>query len=478
MRSLPILGLLVTALIATATETPLVINALGGNMYGVIDPGTGAVTIYEVDGQNLNRFGSTNFRTDLEELRDKPYQEREGVVYSYLRVGSTSFLPMPSQVLEKFPNKPTATETAAGLESYQRRAVKAEDAFWKKPAAYDGVVRGAFSRSVLMLAIPSLHAVMVYEVQDRNRGPQLKAYRNYGPDLMIPQVMGSVPLPQDILDRLPKDIRDERLAALTEQIKKAGEKAGELTLAASDPYVVATSTDRFLMIDPANKHIVTYEWNGGNIKFVGSRNTEIDLMIPTAFNSNPAPQAAFEQFAVRYRKELANYQFPLDVDNLTVLATQTAPVSEKINKLQHTANANGDVIFNYMDLRKLFVYRVMGNGNNLEMVSMRDYTVDVGLAILADKFNNLTRGTRALQETSALSGKGQNDTAMLSLRYALKVAPSLVAQVEKDSRLKVLQKHADWATLIAEAKTKAQEEETQRQERMRLVEELKKKKRG
>jgi hypothetical protein len=461
-----------TAVSALALETPLVMEAQGeAGLTAVVEPAAGTMTIYSVEGQTLTRYGSANFVSDMQQLRGLYRAQQEKNLFSALRIGSTNFKPAAADFLNAFPNKPTDLEKANNLESLQARAWKAEHEFWALPKPYDGVVRGAFGRGAVMLVIPCVHAVMFYECTDRTR-PTLKAWRNYGPELMVPQAWESTPLPENLVKMLPEDIQQQFTKSLAERLKNAGQKGGALTLAESDPWVCATSNDRFLMVDANNKHVVTYEWGGGNAKLVGSRNMEVDMMIPTGASTQPSATRAFADFGIRYKNLLVEYQFPLDMDNLIAfvqVVTAKRTNTAKVSPLQAISTA-GDVILNFVDQRKLFVYRVMGQGNKLEFVAMRDYTIDVGLSLLADRLMANKRGHDALQEV--ISQVKNEEIAFLTLKYALSEAPALVEKVENDSKLKPLHKNIDWQATIDDAKKRAAEEVAERNERIKKVEEM------
>lgn len=467
--------LLLASLPLRATETPLVIY--GGGIGGIIEPGTGTITLFEVTGQILNRYGSANFLTDLRALRDRPYDERGGVTYTMLQVGAGNFLPTPAEVLSVLPDTQTPEEKANNIGSFRNRAIKAEADFWAKPLEYDGVVRGAFSKDALFLGIPSMHALLVYEITDRNKGPVFKSWRNVGPDLLIPQVWKSIPTPQEIYNQLPEEDRKLREKELQEAFKKAGDKAGALTLQACDWWITSAG-DRFMLVDFANKHLVTYLYNGNKVSLAGVRNIEIDQIIPTGMSTKPTPNQTIVAFQGAHRKELQDFQFVLDRDNLAALISQNNTTNAgKVSPIQAVASG-GDVILNFTELHKVFVYRILGQGNNLELVAVRDNTVDIGLDLLANLMSAQVRGAESYQGAIRLLAQRMESAAMMMLKYALKEAPALGAKAEKDQKLEGLRKHADWQAVIDDAKKRATEEEEKRKERARLVEEMKKKRQG
>lgn len=473
MRTAAVLAVLfLAALPMCATETPLVISG-GGGLFASIEPGVGTITLYGLDGQLVTRYsGSTNFITDLRALRDRAWDEQNGEVFSVLRVGSPNFLPTPVELMLKFPNKQTLDEKEANIPPLQARALKAEQEFWAKPPEYDGVVRGAFNGSILFLGIPSLHALLIYEVHDRNKGPEFKAWRNVGPDLMVPQMIASTPTPVEIFKALPEEDRKARDKELEDAFKKAGDKAGSLTLQACDWWLTAFG-DRFLLVDLANRHLVTYLYEGKKLKLASVRNYDIDLLIPTGLSTTPNPQKAIDQFGALNKQQIDDYKFVLDRENLSALIAQSSITNAaKISPVQISAQG-GDVILNFTELHKLFVYRILGQGNSLELVAVRDGTVDIGLQLLADRLNARVRASDAVTTAGKQIALGQVGPTMMTLQYALKEDATQWTKVEKDLKFQALRKRPEWEPMIEDAKKRAAEEDLKRAERAKMVEEMK-----
>ena len=187
-----------------ALETSMVLrqggSQNGGNgLYVVVEPGIGTITLYSVEGTNLTKHGSANFIQDMNFDSQYVIGERGDSVYTALRTGSANCKPSVDELLSMLPSKPTAAELEKGLKSYQERARQAEDLFWKEDHAYDGVVRGALGATSLMLCIPCKRAILVYDIQKQDLGPQLAAWRNFAAELYVPQVLASSPTPTELL---------------------------------------------------------------------------------------------------------------------------------------------------------------------------------------------------------------------------------------------------------------------------------------
>ncbi len=462
----------VSATALHALETPLVLKSGGqGGNYAVIEPGTGNVTLYAVEGNTLTKNGSANYLADLSFLEQRPYDERGGIVYSTLRVGDKNCKPTMGDFLASpaFPSKPTAREQAAGLKSYQARAIEAENEFWAKDHVFDGIVRGAYSATVLFLCVPCKHAILLYDCQDRNKGPVLVGWRNYGVELMIPQVFASTPIPSEILAKLPVEVKDDQKKALEEAMKALAEGGGAIQLQPSDPWVSAGGGDRFVMVDAPNKHIMTYEYKGKGWEVKSVRNLEVDMMIPTALNSAPDEQRNFSDYIQSRKAQLAAYGIIPDLPYFKALVGQKQVDSGKVSDVQATGNAD-DIVIDYVKLHKLYVYRLLGANNSLELVSMRDYTLDVGLALQDVEFRADVDAANAWNDAKGSFQKHDNKVGLLSVMLALKRNPCLYKTIEKDPVHKDLKKLPEWQPLLdeaikaCEAKTKEMEERKKRAE--------------
>ena len=466
---------------AAALENSLVMRSpgQGGGLYAVVSPNTGTVTLYGLEGQSTMRYGSANFLADLAYVEGVPAGKQGTITYSALRLSAPNFLPSPGELLRTvaFPEKPTAKEEAAGLKGLRWRAIEAEDAFWAEVKQYDGVVRGAMGTQYLLLCVPIKHAILCYDCQDRNKGPQLASYRNYGVDLMIPQTYASDPAPQAILSALPPEIKDEQKKTLEESLAALVDSGGALKLEPSDPWIASGSGDRWVLVDSPNNHIVTYEYQGKNWMMKSSRNTQVEHLIPTSWRSGPDEQAQYSEYVKSRKKLLDNAGIIPDLAYFKKLVDQKQVASSKTSDIQ--ANIVGDdLMLDFVKKRKLFAYRLNGANNGLELLSVRDYTLDVGLALQDVEFRAETESINAWDAAKRLLAKSDNESAWMAAQFAMRLDPCLHKKIEKDAGAKPLKKFPDWQSVLDDAIKRCQEKEKQLEERRKAAEDARKVKKG
>jgi hypothetical protein len=372
-------------------------------------------------------------------------------------------------MLALLPAKPTADEEKNNLKPYQTRARLAEDEFWSKDHPYDGVVRGAMASTTIMLVIPAKHALLLYDVSNQDKGPQLTSFRNYGAELYVPTGLTTTPSPQDIKSKLPSDIQGEYEKATKAMI----EKGGALQLKPSDPWVAAGAGERYAIVDPANNRIMSYEWTGKLLQVQSVRNTELDLLIPTALNSTPNEEDALKKYVQSRKARLKEIRIELDPASIKALVSQRAVANAKASTFQASISAD-DVVLDYTDLHKLFVYRLQGANNQLELVAMRDYTLDVGLELQDAEFRNQDYAREIFEDMKAHVAGHNLELAMLAMKFTLKLNPFLYKEIEKSPSSKELKKHPDWQATLDAAMKAAEKIEADREERRKKSEEAKK----
>jgi len=472
MKRLVLVALFLSAWLP-AQETPLVITQPNGNYVAVINPSAGIVTVYAVDGNILTSKSSVNFLLEFELYQKVLIGKRGEQWFSALETGSTNNLPTTADLLASraFPAEPTAAEAAAGTLAYRKRAYNTEAEFWGKDLPYDGVVRGAFAARTLMLAIPCRHVLMLYEIVSETL--ELRAWRNYGGELYVPQVYNSIPTPQELIAQLPADIVAERRKEIQLQMESLGPAAGNtLPLQISDVWVGAGGEDRYAVFDAANKHIMSYEWNGKALQLRSVRNMEVDLLIPSSFRSAPDQQALFEQLRKdRVRGQwLADNGYVLDMIELKSLAdSKKASGGGKISPVQANMEKE-DVIINFSDQRKVFVYRLIGAGNNLELISSRDDTLDLGVAVLDSLRMEQAYAVKQLAALKDQCNQHNTPLAMLTLRTMLKLDPRLYKEVEKTPQIqRELKKEEEYPKIIEEAIKAAQAEQAAKELRIKAA---------
>ena len=477
MKAIFLPALMLLSSWAAALDNSLVMRRPGAQtsgIYAVVSPSTGNVTLYSLEGNQTTRYGSANFLADLQMLENIPGATLDGTVYSTLRLSHSLSQPNPRDLINSvaFPDKPTAKESAAGLKSLRARVVEAENAFWDKIKPYDGVVRGAMGNQYLLLCVPVKHALLAYDCQDRDKGPQLVSYRNYGIDLMIPQVLNSDPAPQALLAALPADIKAEQKATLEKAMRELAD-GGTIALQPSDPWIATGTLDRWVLVDPPNNHICTYEYMGKNWRLTSSRNLEVDHLVPTAFHSAPSEKAAFEEYVKTRAKQLNAAGIVADIAYFKALVDQKQVANAKTSDIQADL-VNDDLILDFVKLRKIYAYRINGANNGLEFLSMRDYTLDVGLALQDVEFRSVVEAGRAWDAAKKFLGKHDFPLAMSSVLYALKCDPSIYKIIDKDSASKPLKKLPEWQPALDEAIKSTEEQTKQKEARLKAAEEARK----
>ncbi len=478
MKAIFLPALMLLSSWATALENSLVMRRPGSQtsgVYAVVSPSTGNVTLYSLEGNLTTRYGSANFLADLQKVESYPALEREGVTYSLLRLSHQLSEPMPDVLINSpaFPDKPTAKEAAAGLKSLRARVIEAENTFWETVKPYDGVVRGAMGNQYLLLCVPGKHALLAYDCQDRDKGPVFVSYRNYGIDLMIPQVLNSVPAPQALMSALPADIKAEQKDAIEKAMKELAEGGGTIALQPSDPWIATGTLDRWVLVDPPNKHICTYEYFGKKWKLTSSRNLDVDHLIPSSFSSAPNEQVQFTEYVKSRAKLLAAAGIVADMAYFKALVDQKQVASAKTSEIQADL-VNDDLMLDFVKLRKIYAYRLNGANNGLEFLSMRDYTLDVGLALQDVEFRAAGEAVEAWEGAKKFLTKHLYVSAMRAVIYALRMDPSIYKKIDKDSSTKPLKKLPEWQPALDEAIKKAEEQASQRDERIKAAEEARK----
>jgi len=135
-----------------------------------------------------------------------------------------------------------------------------------------------------------------------------------------------------------------------------------------------------------------------------------------------------------------------------------------------------DLVLDFIKLRKIFAYRLNGANNGLELLSMRDYTLDVGLALQDVEFRAAVDAINAWNLAKKFLAKKDDDSAWLAVKYALSLDPSIYKVIEKDNGSKSLKKLPDWQATLDDAIKRAQEQEKNLEERRKAAEDERKRK--
>ena len=432
----------------SALETPLVLPA--GPNAGIIDPGLGTVTTVEFTDAGSIRKGFANFLFDLDQLEKRlpPGGDRVDDLFTYLRTGTKNIIPTAAEFLELYPKVATKTQAEAGQKDLRSQVREAEKSWWATPQKYDGIVRGAFNGEYLMLAFPAKRVVLFY----KNTGKETVEFygsHNYSPMLYVQTAWKSNPDPAQLAKNLNLD-EDEKKAL--EGALAARADGGAPAAAKSDLWCTIAG-GAFVIVDSANNKIWSYDIKGANIEVTSVRSLAVDLLIP-GFNTAPGDQIAVDTFAKLYGKDIA----ALGVDRLDLpyikafVNANRIGDSAKAGALQ--ANAAGDaVLLNFTAQNKLLSYQYRG-GAGLELKSIRDSTVDQGLALFARAMQEKNLARISLNEAS--KSTKQIGSCLRLTTYALSLDPTLHAEADKNSSLKNALK-ADWDMLMADA-VKAEEE--------------------
>jgi len=337
-----------------ALETPLTITGPNGRVV-MIDPALGSITCYEVTQSSSNRVGlgkaSGNFVADAEMRLKYCPTEREGVPIQALRTGSLNNKPGYGNILgPKSPllaDKPTTKELAAGKAALTERVWQAETAFWKTNPTYDGTVRVALAGQYLAIALPSLHTLMIYQLE--SDVATLIAWHNWGPELFV-QTGYNTPNPIEELNRLPPAQKKQALAALgVEDDSKPdgaapappapGAGAAEPPTPKSDVWIGAVSNDSFVLVDLPNQRAMLYQIRGKDLCLSSVRNLAFDLILPGlyegAVKSDPAGERMLEAFVKSRKTQLEQFGLDADLDNVTLLVGQRQGKAAKASPRLH-----------------------------------------------------------------------------------------------------------------------------------------------
>jgi hypothetical protein len=469
---------------AAAMETPLVVFSENqAQTFVTVSPAQGTVTLYTAEDQQLVRKGAANFHADLERRAQWVIEERNGAPWSFLRTGSYARTgqcgnqPTPVEVMTgiakgyPYPKE----EREAGEKPPLERMLALQDAFWKELPAYDGVVRAALSREYLMLAIPARQTLMFYRLEGTEF--KLVGWRNYGPDLLIPQALRSDPLPQQMLQQMvmPPDKRTE--------VEKTLAGSGRLPAAMpkSDLWVAAMPNDSFIAVDVLNQRVMAYQITGKNIELRSARNLAIDLQLPDllgeSLGTTPRERDLIGAAARDRNREAIAKQFGIviDRDHVVTLAGQSRLPTAGV-KLQ-AAVSSERVVIDFAEQRKLVELDFRGQ-TQLRLISVRSYVVDAGIAVLEEMFQNVIDGHQIYEYAKSQATRKITGAAMANLKLALQLNPFLVKDAQARAELIELKKHPDWQSTIDTALKAVEELRKKAEERERMIQDKKKERAG
>ena len=486
-----VIALVLCAGTVAALETPLTLIA--GNRVVVIDPTFGAISLYEVSQSKTDRMSGmrqpqANFISELESRLKSYIDEQEGLPIQTLRVGQNTKPAYGEMFLKMLPQKPTANEAMAGKKALAWRVRLAEDAFWKGDLAYDGVVRASLSTSgrYLLLGIPSLHMLMLYQVDGESI--RLAGLRNYGPELYMTGLNtspGPQQLLQEVLRIIPKDREEEARRSLGIEVE--GPAAGgppdlaAVALAAEEPptptsdlWIGPSNLDTFLVIDTVNTRAMLYQAEG--LSLVALRDLKVDLVVPGlvggSLKSAPAGEALIQNFLAQRKEYIAKYSLPTQREEILLLIGQRKPKG-KPSTFEALSDQGGLAMVNFVD-RHVFLTLESVGGSALNLAAARDYTLDIAITMLDQMIQDRVRAKELLGNVPKLASSARRKAAMLTLRQALSLDPTL--HKEAESKLKSAFKsdadqQAEFLALLDEATKKADALAKEAEERKKALEE-------
>jgi hypothetical protein len=320
--------------------------------------------------------------------------------------------------------------------------------------------------SSFVLVIPSLYCLMFYSVE--NDIIDLVGWRNYRTDMYVPQVFQSKPLPQEILKALPPDVQSERKEAMQEQMAKLGEAAGTtIPLQPSDPWIGASETNGqvFVLIDVANKKALNYQYTSKGktriLQLQAVRNLEIDLMIPTTFNSTPDVAGLI----ARYNKHLIKAKMaPVMREEIEALASQSQVTSDKNSDFHAIIDQSGVVQLDFHKERQILTYRLSAQG--MDLIAARDYTIEAGIGIHRRQLELMAKANRLVDTVEALAKKKEWPAVIRIAGIALDWNPWLFETFGKNRSISRIEKQKDspelaqeWLALLQKASEEAKRRE-------------------
>lgn len=487
-----LIALVLCAGTVAALETPLTL--IVNNRVVVVDPTFGSISLYEASQSKTDRMSGmrqpqANFISEIENWLKSYPDEQNGLPIQALRLGRDTKPAYGEMFLKYLPQKPTASEAKAGKKALCWRVRDAEDAFWKGELAYDGVVRAALSSTgqYLLLGIPSLHVLMLYQVDGESI--RLTGLRNYGPELFLTG-LNTAPSPrqllQDVMRIISKDREEEARALLgiEEEGKDETPVAGP-ALAAEEPptpksdlWIGAGDRDTFLVIDTLNNKAMLYQSQG--LILAAQRDLKVDLVVPGlvggSLKSAPASETLIKDFLTQRKDYVAKYGLPTERDEILLLVGQRKPKGKPSTFEALSEPRAGLAMVNFVD-RHVFLTLDHRGGAALNLAAARDYTFDIAITLLDQEIQDRERAKVLLADVPKLAGSARRKAAMLTLRQALSLDPTL--HKEAETKLKNVFKsdadqQAQYQALLDEATTKADALARQAEERKKALEEKKK----
>jgi hypothetical protein len=455
---------MVTAL--SALDQQMVLPAIGSrrNLQVVINPQLGNIQLYEISANKTELLSITNFLEDLKRI-EVSYVPKADI--SFLQTGGgaqndRSNDPNYNKFFGKggiFPSKKTRNADEETL-SFRERAFNTEKEWWGKGLRkYDGVVAAAMNKDALVLTIPSYGTILVYRFQ--NPELILDVYRNFRLDLMIPGNYNSYPESREIYEILPTYLKRQHEKLLLDEENALGDNAGKVVpLGDTDPWMIANQTNKFFLYDAGNNRLLLYQYRGstkgGTLTLLSSRSMVIDLLIPTAFNSEPSVSTVLRN---HNRALKAARRPPIDECYLRAFMELAGVTVEGDSGIHAAADVSAEqLIINHAPQRKVLTYRFEGRNQKLELISVRDYTMEQAVNAHLQSIKNEVEAIKLAKRASKMARRDNFAQVIETARLAIHYDPAVTEELEKSRDLKRLYgENPAWADLLNQGKRAIEE---------------------
>ena len=484
--------LLALAAALPGADTPLVIPS-GGSLIAVVEPGAGAVGLYSQDPSGSIRKGGGLIRAEVEFFERLIYAERGGSPYSWLRMGSPNNSPTSEMLVEQLTKSLQTALVKLPKDPAKPMAVRireAENAFWSQDHAYDGKMVGAISDKYLMIGIPSKRALMLYDTA--NEDLRFTAMRALGPELYISSAFGaSKPQPQEVIEAGLKGLRTRitDAKALREAEDSARTQLETLALGpgVGDPnqpaaalppidlWIGAGPRGTFLVVETTGPRAMLFQYDGAALNLRAVRNLALDLaandIAGEAIKSRPGENQLLDAvLADQGRLQLAQRHRIIDLGGETNREKLREALRGQLAGLVATRSAGGqvtslDAAINVSEGKIIATLvlpqqrRIIGldftGGNQLDLASIRNYSVDLGVAILSRMINERLQAQDAYGAAGKQASTGQPTIAKRNLELALGLDPFLHERAARDQAFSKVRGEAWWQPLIDETAAKA-----------------------
>ncbi|MFW5724472.1 MAG: hypothetical protein ACOCYP_08395 [Planctomycetota bacterium] len=458
MPTIAIFLLLLTAAPVWSLESPLILRppeALGATEVGVVNPSLGTLQIYDLQGEQLKQVTEANFLVWLEFVTKRPadmgnldkFQD-----WSALRFGMNA--------------RPSYLEWMKMLEELDpaiyEQAMNTEDGYWANEPTYDGTVHAAMTRDVVLVVVPSHYAIlMVRYIKPRL---ELVGWHNYRSQLMVPTQYKSKPSREQLWDELPSEIKEEHEELEAKMVEEDPAAATRINVSASEPWIVPLSDrNEFFLLDAANRKAILYQYlntaRGGQLTTLSLRSLDLDLLIPTTYDSSPE----LARQVVEYNNELRRNRLnPVSRRYLEKLGRESEVRGDN-DPVQANIDAQDQIYINFTREQMLFVYDL--GQNRIELEAARNYGIEAGIA---RHKRDLAQRQKAKELLGYIEGRINADNAASMMRlvqWALDWDPALHREFEKSRSIRRhLDDNQEWqqALLAAEKAAAARQAEEER----------------